>query len=166
LLFAKHLRRFQTYGRTATAIFFLFAKLSSGEAVAAVPAVNPDPNHTHADFAVYIDSKRVDFSDPKYMSTGQKHLSQYFHLHDGIGTVIHRHKPGLTLGEFFASLGFMMTPDCFTFDTKESFCTNADKKWALTVNAKEVAFGPASIIPSVVRVKCTPRNGNRESGTG
>lgn len=75
------------------------------------PAVNPDPNHTHADMAVWIEGVKIDFSKDLYMSgsskEGEDHSQdhhQYFHLHDGNGDVIHRHKPGLTLGEFFSSL--------------------------------------------------------------
>lgn len=79
-------------------------------------AVNPDPNHTHADFAVWIGGKQIDFSVAKYMSGssaeevgddhGHEHKHDYLHLHDGNGRVIHRHKPGLSVGEFFASIGF------------------------------------------------------------
>ena len=29
---------------------------------------NPDPNHTHADFAVWTDGEKIGFDDPKYMS--------------------------------------------------------------------------------------------------
>ena len=138
-----------------TALFFLFAKISSGSTMAAAPAVNPDPNHTHADFAVYIDSKQVDFSDPKYMTTEQKALSKYFHLHDGIGTLIHRHKPGLTLGDFFASLGFKMTTDCFTLDTGTSYCTNGDKKWIFTVNAEEKPLDPNYVFHDTDKILLT-----------
>ncbi len=86
------------------------------------PAKNPDPNHTHADFAVWLDGKQLDFSGSDFMTeeltdaqlaaletqtaTGSKIqvLKQYLHLHDGNGHVIHRHKPGLTLGDFFSTL--------------------------------------------------------------
>ncbi|MDO8648268.1 MAG: hypothetical protein Q7R81_00625 [Candidatus Peregrinibacteria bacterium] len=81
------------------------------------PAVNPDPNHTHADFAVWVDGQKLDFSGELFMSGSSKdepggpheneqHKHPYFHLHDGVGHVIHRHKPGLTLGDFFGSLPF------------------------------------------------------------
>ena len=89
------------------------------------PAKNPDPNHAHADFAVWIDgNKPLDFSGDMFMSkeltpaeeealkhaTGSlvaasvRTLRKYLHLHDGNGHVIHRHKPGLTLGAFFSTL--------------------------------------------------------------
>lgn len=77
---------------------------------------NPDPNHTHADFAVWVDGQQVDFSDPQYMSgvsydehshdEEDEYHHKYLHLHDENGAVIHRHKPGLTIGEFFSSLNF------------------------------------------------------------
>jgi hypothetical protein len=77
------------------------------------PAQNPDPNHTHADFAVWVDGKQLDFSGQAFMSglsTDANHDSEignrkYLHLHDGVGTVIHRHKPGLLLRDFFETLG-------------------------------------------------------------
>lgn len=75
------------------------------------PVLNPDPNHTHADFAVWVDGVQLDFSGEEFMSGSSdesdpnhtKH-DPYLHLHDGNGHVIHRHKPGLTLGEFFSTL--------------------------------------------------------------
>lgn len=133
------------------------------------PAVNPDPNHTHADFAVWVSGQQLDFSDSRYMSDepveGESRqreanpLRQYLHLHDGVGHVIHRHKPGLTLGDFFASLGMPMTAECLTLDDlqygrlddgwKESFaiqpalCGNGRFRWRMFVNGAETAFDPA-----------------------
>lgn len=66
---------------------------------------NPDPSHTHADFAVWIDGEKMDFSDEKYMSSSEKHLHAYLHLHDSLGHVIHRHQAGFSLHDFFDSLG-------------------------------------------------------------
>ncbi len=75
-------------------------------------ARNPDPNHTHADFAVWLDGAQLDFAQAKYMSgsatdaqdPAHEAHDKYFHLHDGNGHVVHRHKPGLTIGAFFATL--------------------------------------------------------------
>jgi hypothetical protein len=90
-------------------------------ACARTPIPNPDPNHTHADFAVWIDGKKLDFSGTEFMSGSQhendpdheKH-HKYLHLHDGNGHVIHRHKPGLTLQDFFASLQVGFSGNCFS----------------------------------------------------
>ncbi len=78
------------------------------------PAKNPDPNHTHADFAVWIGGKELDFAKDEFMSglsTDANHDNEqgnrkYLHLHDGNGHVVHRHKPGLTLKDFFQTIGF------------------------------------------------------------
>ncbi len=127
-----------------TAIFFAFAKLSF-----AGPAVNPDPNHTHADFAVFIEGEKFNFADPAYMSgttdeSDPEHTRRdpFLHLHDGIGYVIHRHKPGLTVGEFFASLGFKMDEACLTTDAGEQYCSEGVKRWRMFVNAEEKPWNP------------------------
>lgn len=103
------------------------------------PVPNPDPNHTHMDFAVWAGGTKLDFSADEYMSSVPKDddLStflprvlahgdeeegdtlpgrKYLHLHDGNGHVIHSHKPNQTIGQFFASIGLSMTTDCLTLD--------------------------------------------------
>lgn len=130
---------------------------------------NPDPNHTHADFAVWVNGQQLDFTDEIYMSgeyvegEGTKRdpnpMRTYLHLHDEIGHVVHRHKPGLTIGDFFASLGLPMEGQCMTLDTlqynaldagwKEDFaveprlCTNGKFHWTMIVNGTEMPFNPA-----------------------
>lgn len=104
--------------------------------------VNPDPvNHTHADFAVWLraagrsegdgDMAKLDFSGEEYMS-GTSHdaashpmdgLRQYLHLHDGNGHVIHRHKPGLSLRDFFVSVGLTFQNLDFTNNDHPRSCS-------------------------------------------
>lgn len=118
------------------------------------PAVNPDPNHTHADFAIYLEGEKLDFSSPEYMSEsegeetdedheahGHKH-HPYLHLHDGIGHVIHQHKPDLAFGEFLSSLGFTMTQQCLTLDSGVMVCPEGSKKWQMFVNGQEHPLDP------------------------
>lgn len=153
-----------------------------------IAAVNPDPNHTHADFAVYIDGGKLSFSDPKYMSSppqdayrslinapliaalripvasaheGEEedgHVipgREYLHLHDGNGSVIHRHKPGLTLGDFFTSIGFKMTQKCFILDTGKSYCNSDQKQWRMFVNRKEQAFNVPYVFQDLDKILLT-----------
>ena len=133
-----------------TALFFLFAKISAaGTDSASAAAVNPDPNHTHADFAVWIDGKEFDFSQEKYMTTQQNEatnpLRKYLHLHDGNGHVMHRHKPGLSIGDFFQSIGFKMSENCLVSDAGTSTCNADSKKWQLFENGQEEPFDPRFI---------------------
>ena len=104
-------------------------------------AQNPDPNHTHADFAVWILGEKIDFSDAKYMSGYEDdhdhehvHLHEYYHLHDGVGNVIHRHKPGLPLEEFLESVGMEIGEDCVTFSGDSSYCSTDEYSWIMAVN--------------------------------
>jgi hypothetical protein len=131
------------------------------------PAQNPDPNHTHADFAVFLGGNRADFAEEIYMSgsskEGEDHSAdhhQFFHLHDGNGTVIHRHKPALTLGEFFSSLpGVRYRGDEFLFMDCLG-CANAQGSWRvrLFVNGEERTEGseyPFSDLDKIVLTDTT-----------
>jgi hypothetical protein len=142
------------------------------------PSLNPDPNHMHADFAVWIEGTKLDFPLPKYMSDlptdehthdeAGEYLHQYLHLHDDIGHVIHRHKPGLTIGDFLASLGLTMTEECLTLDDflyaqldagwKEDFaigtdvCTNGKFHWRMYINGEEAPFTPEYAFADLDRI--------------
>jgi hypothetical protein len=108
---------------------------------------NPDPNHTHADFAVYVDGERMDFSDEHLMSgvsTETEHHDahhEYLHLHDGVGHVIHRHKPGLTLEEFFTSIQIGIEGNCYTsFEPMADGQICDETPFRLFVNGEEQVF--------------------------
>ncbi len=111
------------------------------------PAVNPDPNHTHADFRVMLDGVPVDFSSERYMSKPAEDgrypggpMRQFLHLHDGIGNVIHRHKPGLTLADFFESLSIGFTANCMISRDPDGETLCSESPWRIVVNGKERPF--------------------------
>lgn len=104
--------------------------------------------HVHADIKVIIFDKEIDFSKEKYQSTEDKELSPWQHFHDGNGNVMHQHKEGLTLSNFFKSLGFNLTDECIELPQDEAvfdpfagkketeFCTGAKNSLKLYVNGK------------------------------
>ena len=116
------------------------------------PAQNPDPNHTHADFLVMLDGQAVDFTDAFFMSgeSTEDHtrdesipaIRKFLHLHDGIGHVIHRHKPGLTLQDFFDSLSVGFTAECILYTSpaidRDTQCS--EHPWRMVVNGQERPF--------------------------
>ncbi len=116
------------------------------------PTKNPDPNHTHADFAVWVNNQKLDFSGAEFMSglstddtthdEEDEYHDKYLHLHDGIGYVIHRHKPGLTVQEFFQSIQVAFQEKCVTSSLMsqghQKFC--GDMPFRLFVNGEEKAF--------------------------
>ncbi len=115
-----------------TALFIGFAKISS----AGMTAINPDPNHTHADVAMFIDGEQLDLSNEKYMSNEEKALHPYFHLHDENGSVLHRHKPGIAIGELLSSLGMTITEECVTLDDGREICADGKRSWKMIVNGE------------------------------
>lgn len=117
-----------------------------------VPVPNPDPNHTHADFLVMLDGQAIDFSEP-FFQTGlstEDHvrdpstpaMRKFLHLHDGLGTVIHRHKPGLTLQDFFHSISVGFTAECILYTDpaidRDTACS--EHPWRMVVNGQERPF--------------------------
>ena len=142
------------------------------------PAVNPDPNHLHADFAVWIDGKQLDFSGPEFMSAPPAEAAslpfvdaafahgdeedghvvpgrEYLHLHNGNGHVIHVHKPGLTIGDFFDSLSMPMTDACLTVNPQRSYCIEDGKRWRMFVNGEEAVFGPNYVLKDLDKILLT-----------
>ncbi len=94
--------------------------------------------HIHADFKVYVNGEFINFSLDKYQSDEYNKKHQYVHLHSGNGDVIHYHKDGITLGEFFKTLGMELRDNCFTDDLNNSYCSNDEYELKTFVNGEEI----------------------------
>ncbi len=107
-------------------------------AVAKAPAAQSSAElyHIHVNFKVYLEGKPIDFSLAKYQSTDTAPLNPYVHLHDGNGDVIHFHKQGVTLGDFFSSLGMTFTSTCFDPSMGQNYCNSGDATLKMFVNGK------------------------------
>ena len=92
--------------------------------------------HMHADFKVILHGEAYNFTQEKYMSTEARPLSPFTHLHDMVGEVIHKHMSGITLGDFFESLGMSFTKTCFTLDDGTAYCNDETNSLKLFVNDK------------------------------
>jgi hypothetical protein len=90
--------------------------------------------HTHADFKVYLDGKAIDFAKPQYMVK-----AKYVHVEDMDGDVIHFHATGVTIGEFFRTLGMKFDNKCFVKDGK-NYCTDAQNTLKFYVNGEPNEF--------------------------
>lgn len=71
--------------------------------------------HYHANFAVFIDDKQVDFSKPEFMhitpcGTEDHHdendEDEWVHLHDNVGNVVHVHHNDITWNDMFKNLRY------------------------------------------------------------
>lgn len=92
--------------------------------------------HEHADFKVYLEGEAYDFAQDKYMSSDEHKLSNFTHLHDGDGELIHKHMSTITLGDFFESLGMQFTAECFKLDGGSFYCNEGEKTLKMFVNGE------------------------------
>ncbi|HEV8289679.1 MAG TPA: hypothetical protein VGQ00_01860 [Candidatus Norongarragalinales archaeon] len=92
--------------------------------------------HEHADFLVLIDGYAFNFSQPKYMSDANHSLSPFLHLHDGDGTIIHKHFTGVNLNLFFKSIGMTFNSTCFITDEGRAYCNDGAKTLKFFVNGQ------------------------------
>ncbi len=90
--------------------------------------------HWHADLKVYLDGQQYNLTQAKYMSAENNTLSNFAHLHDMNGDILHKHADGITLGFFFRTLGMNLSENCFTLDNGTSYCNEDGKNLKLYVN--------------------------------
>jgi hypothetical protein len=127
---------------------------------------NPDPDHTHADFAVWVDSEKMIFSASEFMSglstdasthdEAHEVLHPNLHLHDGNGNIVHRHKPGLTLEDFFTSLHIAFDPTCYVSTmplADGQICS--EHPWRMFVNGTEQPFDLTYVFEDMDRILLT-----------
>lgn len=70
------------------------------------------------------------------MSEEEGPLSPFTHLHDMEGDVIHKHMSGITLGDFFESIGMNLTETCFKLDDGTAYCNDDTHSLKFYVNGK------------------------------
>jgi len=91
--------------------------------------------HEHVDFKVYIEGQQIDFSQERYQVR-----SQFIHVEDGDGDIIHIHATGETIGFFFDTVDISFTSECIIVDsgleTEQRYCTAGDKTLKFYVNGE------------------------------
>lgn len=111
-------------------------------ALTAAPLPSPSATenfHAHADLMVYVNGKPLDLSPAKYQSTKEKELDPDTHLHAGNGKIVHLHKRGVTLAQFFKSLGMELAAACLQLDDGKKYCTDGTKSLKLDVNGEAIS---------------------------
>lgn len=107
-------------GKTLIASFLVMTV-----AIAGYYKYRPSPEehlHYHAGFIVYIDGVKQDYSDYKYMNlepcsehsekkSAKEEQIEKAHLHDGVGDVVHVHRPGAKWGDLFKNIGVKLPTD-------------------------------------------------------
>jgi hypothetical protein len=108
--------------------------------------------HTHADFAVFINGQKRDFSDPDFVSKAGDERSANVHLHKPRFSVIHVHRTGTTFDEFFRSIGWELTDTCIKPAGEQQFCNSGDQAIKFMVNGVRVDSLMFEDIPAMGRV--------------
>lgn len=77
--------------------------------------------HYHAGFIVYVDGKKQDFSDIKYMDiepcnapgheVKEDDQVEKAHLHDGVGDVVHVHRDNAKWKDLFTNIAYKLPDD-------------------------------------------------------
>ena len=98
--------------------------------------------HEHASLLVRIFGDKFDFSVPSYQIK-----SSWIHFEESVGTTIHRHASGVTLGYLFDSLNIGIdyvdkvnedtNKKCFIFPDGRQFCDNEDYRLKFYINHVE-----------------------------
>lgn len=118
-------------------VYFKFARKQSetGEKQTTTTAVSPTPVHEHAAFAIFTNGIKRDFKDKKYHERNPD-----IHIGSDNPEIVHKHKSGITWGQFFESLPKPMkvTKDCLTTGTGHEFCSTGRAKLKFYLNGKFV----------------------------
>jgi len=93
--------------------------------------------HEHADFMLYINNEAVNLSQEKYMTHEGNVLSNFIHLHDGDGRIIHKHVADIDMGFFFRSLDMRFNSSCISLGEAGQYCNEGGKRLRMFVNGKE-----------------------------
>ena len=88
--------------------------------------------HEHAAFAIKINVKQIDFSQPKYQVQ-----SRLIHVEGGDGTTLHRHATGVPFDEFLKSVNMNIKNGCFILDDGKQYCNNKENKLRFFLNGNE-----------------------------
>lgn len=88
--------------------------------------------HEHAAFAIKINGKQIDFSQPKYQLQ-----SRLIHVEGGDGTTLHRHATGVPFDEFLKSVNMNIKNGCFISDDGKQYCNNKENKLRFFLNGNE-----------------------------
>lgn len=108
----------------------------------ALEAAHSEEIHVHSDFLLVLDGQKFDLSPDRYQSTTYDAKHMAFHLHDGVGTMLHRHAEGITMREFLESLDFAISDDCLTTDTGDKYCVDDTNELVVYINGEEANNWP------------------------
>ena len=106
----------------------------------------PKAVHFHANFAVFVEGKRLDLSGDKYMEPISGCKPEYIdilpqeraHMHEHEGDLIHIHDHGVTWGDFMANIGFAFGKTYLITDEEKPYFNSRGKTIKFILNGRQV----------------------------
>lgn len=124
-------------------------------------ALPPHPvTHYHANWAVFVDGKRLDLSDDRYMEDVARCKSDptrvdpedRVHMHNRDPDVVHVHDGGATWGHLLANLGFGIDDDYLATDRGERHVSGGGRTLKFVLNGRPAASVHNQVIASEDRL--------------
>ena len=107
--------------------------------------INFLPPHFHANFALYVNGERVDFSGDEFMedvagcSLSWKMLAKdRVHLHENNQDVIHIHDDGVSWGHFFTNIWYVFWESFLSTNEEEIYVVNEERKLYFILNDEQI----------------------------
>jgi len=94
--------------------------------------------HDHADFALFVRGRGLDFDDPEFLSTEDRELSRNVHLHAPRTNAVHIHREQAIWDEFFTSLGMELDDARLALSSGEKLCIGSDETLRFFVNGARI----------------------------
>jgi hypothetical protein len=107
----------------------------------------PEGVHHHANFAVFVDGRRLDLAGDRYMEDvaacaadpDAVRPQDRVHLHNNEPDVVHVHHGGATWSHFFSNLGFSLGDDHLILDDgRRLFDGEENRSFKFFVNGRQV----------------------------
>ncbi len=101
--------------------------------------------HFHANFAMYVDGKRIDFSGDRFMEdvagcslTGEMFPEDRVHLHENNPDTIHVHDEWVSWGHFFSNIWIVFDSQFLSAGNGQVFEETQDKEITYILNGEKV----------------------------
>lgn len=103
------------------------------------------PPHYHANFAVYVNGERIDFSGDDFMEdiawcslTGKMLPKDRAHLHENNQDTIHIHHEWVSWGHFFANIWVVFWDDFIATTDQDIFVSSQTRELVFILNGEQV----------------------------
>lgn len=134
LAVGSRLRPVWRVGALFAATLVLLVSAGMGAMILRAPAFVAHTAHEHANLVVSVRGTPIDLTQERFQSNEGHVLSDFAHLHDGNGHVVHAHAAGVTYGYFLWSIGLPLRGSCMGQPDGTTLCNDGAYRWIALVD--------------------------------